>query len=51
MTGQSEHQSRRSVGSSSIPDSEVSTDYDVEVEGDESDDRIEIPAFLRRQAN
>ena len=51
MTGQSEYQSQRSVGSSPIPGSEVSTDYDVEVEGGESDDRIEIPAFLRRQAN
>jgi cell division protein FtsZ len=51
MTGQSEYQSQRSVGSSSTSDSEVSTDYDVEVGGDETDDRIEIPAFLRRQAN
>ena len=51
MTGHAEHQNQSSVGSSPVADSKVSEDYEVEVGGNEGDDRIEIPAFLRRQAN
>ena len=51
MTGHTEYQNQSSVGSSSTAASEASEDYELEVGGSEADDRIEIPAFLRRQAN
>ena len=51
MTGHSEHQSQSSMGSSSIAETEASEGYELEDGGSEANDRIEIPAFLRRQAN